>query len=144
MAMLKWGLGRLIHGLAVQLESLADLLYLAADALWRPVPAQEANRILRQADRDTLRRGVEALRCGLRWGLVPPRPPFADRPGWEVAAAPPEYLLDVYGPEIVGRSLPLSRSLARLRQAWRGEAFYPEGVHEVVFLDLADDHDGRA
>jgi hypothetical protein len=100
--MLKFMLARLICGVSECLLDIGYGLYTVCDHLWRPLSNTTARQILDEADPRSLDVAAKKIRRYLRWGLLLPRTPFAERKPTEIADFPRQILLDIYAGEIAG------------------------------------------
>ena len=108
-------LASLVCGVAGILLDLSDALSAAGKFLYRPLPRNEAERILRQADPEKLAQALKAIRSALRGNILAPRFPLEDRNPHEVASYPDEILLDLYIGEIAGMLDPWRSIIARFK-----------------------------
>ena len=98
--MLIFMLARLICGVSECLINIGYGLFAICNHLWRPLSNAAARKILHEADSRSLEVAAKKIRRCLRWGVLLPRTPFADRKTTEIAGFPKEILLDIYAGEI--------------------------------------------
>jgi hypothetical protein len=128
--MFKFMLARLICDVSECLLDIGYGLYTVCDHLWRPLSNAAARKILYEADPRSLEVATEKIRRGLRWGLLLPRTPFADRKPTEIAGFPEQILLDIYAGEIA--SLLLGWRIYRWEKP--DEESLPSTFREVRFV----------
>jgi hypothetical protein len=100
--MLKFMLARLICSVSECLLDIGYGLYTVCDHLWRPLSNTASRKVLDETDPRSLDVAVKKIKRGLRWGLLLPRMPFADRRPTEIAGFSEQILLDIYAGEIAG------------------------------------------
>ena len=115
-----WFLAKAVCDAADLLLSLSHKVHAAGGFLYRSLPRDEAERILRRADRRDLALALEVLRKGLRRGLLPACYPFEDRDPAEIAGFQAEILLDLYAGEVAGLLEPWRSSIVMAKRRAAG------------------------
>ena len=107
--MIRWRLANLAAAGARRLQRLGNGLERMAEKLWKPMPREEAVKLIQGADTVAVKHSLERLRRGLRVGVVPARSPLNRLSGWDLANLPTEILLDLYTAEVASGLSPKRR-----------------------------------